>query len=443
MKGTIQNEDNGEILPFMNTTTHKIRFSEGYYDRVLTALYGEAQLAFQRERWLAAIRAFEAAYGEDDVMLFSVPGRSEISGNHTDHNGGRVLAAAVDLDIIAIAARSADPCIRVTSEHFGTDCVQISSLTPQAYPRYSSASIIAGMCDAFRRHGLAIGGLNAYTTSRVLCGSGLSSSAAFEVMIGCILNHLYADCTVTAPVLAQMAQYAENEFFGKPCGLMDQTACAVGGLITIDFADAPLIEQLPFDLRAQGYALCIVNTGGSHADLHEDYAAVPSEMKAVAAALGHSVLRPLTAQQIIDAAPALRKSCGDRAILRALHFTAENARVSAQADALRRRDFDAFLNLVCASGSSSFRFLQNVYSPQHPTEQGLSLALAISENLMASWSERAASRVHGGGFAGTIQAFVPLARVPQYTAVLDGVFGQGAVTVLSVRQAGAVSLDEI
>ena len=423
----------------MNTIALCSAIKEGALDTRLTALYGAAALGKQKERYLAAIGEFAALYGADrEVSLFSVSGRSELAGNHTDHNRGCVIAASIDLDIIAVASPTTDSIVRVKSEGFPENVVDIADFNTPREARFSkSDAIVAGMCAGLCRNGHKAGGFVAYTTSSVLKGSGLSSSAAFEVMIGNIENHFYNEGTVSNVEIAKIAQYAENAFFGKPCGLMDQMACAVGGIIAIDFADnaAPVIEQVQFDITAAGYSLCIVNTGGNHADLTPDYAAVPAEMKAVAAALGKSVLREADEDALIAAIPALREQVGDRAILRALHFFAENRRVSAGKDALLSGDLDAFFAEVLASGRSSFNYLQNVYTTKNVAEQGLSLALCLSERYLGS--KKAAFRVHGGGFAGTIQAYVPTEDVAGYCALMDGVFGKGACMPLSIRAEGA------
>jgi len=396
----------------------------------------------QRQRYAKAADEFCALYGDGDVSLYSVGGRSEISGNHTDHNCGRVIAASVNLDILAIAKKTDDGVIRVKSEGFDEDVVLPEAVNaPDESKFFTSAAIIAGMEKAFLDAGYHIGGFDAYTTSNVLKGSGISSSAAFEVMIGNILNHLYNDGKVSNVEIAKMSQFAENVYFGKPCGLMDQTACAVGGFITIDFADPknPVIESPDFDLTAAGYALCIVNTGGNHADLNEDYASVPAEMKSVAKKLGVSVLRE-TSRNSLDLllaadGKAVREELGDRAIMRAYHFFAENERVAAQVEALRAGDLEGFKAGVTASGSSSFRFLQNVYTTKNVQEQGLSLALCITEEFLKGTG--GVCRVHGGGFAGTIQAFVPAEYTEAYAEKINGIFGEGACHILSVRKAGA------
>ena len=412
----------------------------GAADASLIRLYGAEALEAQKARYIAAVEAFVALYGADrDLGIYSVAGRSELSGNHTDHNHGCVIAASVDLDIIAVAAAREDAVIRVKSEGFPEDVVDISVYTEPDESKFAtSASIIAGMSRAFTDKGLAVGGLDAYTTSSVLKGSGLSSSAAFEDMIGNLLSHLYNDGKVDNVEIAKMAQFAENKFFGKPCGLMDQMACAVGGIVAIDFADttAPVITKETFDITAQGYNLCIVNTGGNHADLGEDYASVPAEMKAVAAHFGKPYLREVAEEDVIAAIPTLRETVGDRAILRALHFFSENKRVAAQKDALEHDDLDGFFAGVLASGRSSFCYLQNVYTVKNLTEQGLSLALCLADGVLAG--KRAAWRVHGGGFAGTIQAFVPTTEVPAFRATMDAAFGEGACIVLRIRPEGAV-----
>ncbi len=400
------------------------------------SLVGEWQ-----SRAIRCAEAFASRYGRDrDGMLLSVGGRSEISGNHTDHNCGRVIAASVSLDVLAVAARRDDGVMSVSSEGFPVDTVSPEAvLAPDPGKYFRSEAIIAGMARAFSDAGYEIGGFDAATVSNVLKGSGLSSSAAFEVMIGNILNHLYNDGRVPNVEIAKMAQYAENVYFGKPCGLMDQTACAVGGCITIDFADPkdPVIEKLPFDLSGAGYALCITDTGGNHADLNEDYASVPAEMKAAAAALGKSVLRETDKGEVIGNLGKIREKLGDRACLRALHFLNENERVTRQADALRAGDIPAFLTGVTASGRSSFCYLQNVYTTKNPTEQGLSLALCLTEEYLCG---HGACRVHGGGFAGTVQAYVPADMAAEYKAYMETVFGEGAVYVLNVRPEGAIRL---
>ena len=413
--------------------------ADGSLDEKLISLYGESSLDSAKARYIDAINSFTAEFGTDrDVSVYTVAGRSELSGNHTDHNRGCVVAASINLDIIAIAAPTTDGIVTVKSEGFGKDCVNINEyVAPDENKFGTSESIIAGMCAGLRENGHTVGGFVAYATSIVLKGSGLSSSAAFEDMIGTIENHLYNNGKIDNVEIAKLSQYAENKFFGKPCGLMDQVACAVGGIVAIDFADVknPVIEPISFDISGAGYNLCIVNTGGNHADLTDEYASIPSEMKAVAAHFGKEVLREVDEDALISALPTLREKLGDRAILRALHFIEENRRVATQKKALLDGDIDVFFENVKASGRSSFCYLQNVYTSKNVAEQGLSLALCLAERVLKDC--RAAWRVHGGGFAGTIQAFVPADKVAQFKATMDACFGDGACLVLLIRPEGA------
>jgi len=426
----------------MKTAQLKAAILNGTFDERFAFIYGSAAVETQRARYAAAVDSFASVYGTDrDAALYSVAGRSELSGNHTDHNHGCVIAASIDLDIIAVAAPSENHIIRVKSEGFKEDVIDIDAFTqPRTVPEGHSDELIAGMVAGFRKNGHQVGGFDAYTTSNVLKGSGISSSAAFEDMIGNILNYIYNDGKISNVEIAQLSQYAENVFFGKPCGLMDQVACAVGGIVAIDFADPskPVIEQVDFDITAAGYNLCIVNTGGNHADLTDDYASVPAEMKAVAAKLGKRFLRETDEEAVISAIPSLREELGDRAIMRALHFFAENKRVAYQKEALKKGDLDAFFENVIASGRSSFCYLQNVYTTKNVNEQGLSLALCLAERLLAG--KQAAWRVHGGGFAGTIQAFVPSADVENFRSAMDAALGAGRCMVLRIRPVGAVKL---
>ncbi len=428
----------------------------GALDCAIETLGAAGGVPVQRARIKALIDTFVARYGDGrEVALFTVSGRSELSGNHTDHNHGCVIAASISLDMLGIAARRDDGIIRLYSEGFGEDIVDIAAYREPDEARFgTSASLIAGMCVGLSNAGYAVGGMDACTVSDVLKGSGLSSSAAFEDMVGTMQSHLYNNGDVDEVTVAKLAQFAENKFFGKPCGLMDQVACAVGGIVAIDFADptAPVITPLPFDMTAAGYHLCIVNTGGNHADLTDDYAAVPAEMKAVAAHFGKPVLREVTEAEVIAAIPALRETVGDRAILRALHFLAENERVLAQKasleaaiaatdDATCEAALADFFGGVMASGKSSFCYLQNVYTVKNVSEQGLSLALCLCDRLLAAQAGHyGAYRVHGGGFAGTVQAFVPSEMVEEFTALMDGAFGAGATSDLKIRPVGAARL---
>ena len=340
----------------MNTVQMVGKIKSGELDEKLVLLYGRENVDFQRKRYINALSEFESLYGKDrDVFILSVPGRTEVSGNHTDHNHGKVIAAAIDLDIIAVAAANGDSLVRVKSEGFDEDVCRSDSKEPDESRFFTSEALISGMCRGMVLNGHKAGGFDAYTTSSVLKGSGLSSSAAFEVMIGTILNYLYNGGSVENPEIARIAQYAENKWFGKPCGLMDQTACAVGGFAEIDFEDpdAAKIEKVDFDLRGKGYTLCITDTGGNHADLNAEYAALPTEMKSVAKLFNKEVLRGLTFDELLSRASEIREKLGDRALLRAIHFINENGRVEKQAAALKEDNFDLFLELVKESGRSS------------------------------------------------------------------------------------------
>ena len=421
-------------------TTEWLKALEAGTVRGLDLLYQNDPTA--RARVSDAIRAFERKYGKDrEIALFSVPGRSEIAGNHTDHNRGCVLAGAIDRDVLVVAAKNTDDRMRVQSEGYREIDVALAKCSdPKAFDTGSSGALVAGVAGGFLLRGHKIGGFDAYTTTRVLKGSGLSSSAAFEVAVGTVLNHFYNEGSIDAPEIAKIAQYAENAYFGKPCGLMDQMACAVGGFVFIDFADPekPVIEPIDFSLTEAGYALAIVNTGGSHSDLTDDYAAVPAEMKAIASFCGREVLRGITEGELLANAPVLRRAAGDRALLRALHFVRENDRVLAQAKALREGRIADFLAGEIASGRSSFDYLQNVYTNKNVKEQGLSLALAVTEGALSG--RGCAWRVHGGGFAGTIQTFVRRELAEEYAALVDSIFGKGACMLLSIRPVGATRI---
>ena len=431
----------------MNIKELKSAIIGGSYDKAFLELYGKnCDLEAVKARYISCADGFEDTYGNKsygDIRLFSVAGRSEISGNHTDHNHGKVLAGSISLDIISVAATNNDGVIGIKSEGFPEDIVSLSDVeNVKQDEKYKASSIIRGMCDGFKKNGYNIGGYYAYTTSNVLKGSGLSSSAAFEDMVGNMLSHFYNGGKIDNVEIAKIAQYSENVHFGKPCGLMDQVACAVGGFVAIDFKDPknPIVEKLPFDLDKYGLNLCIVNTGGNHADLNEDYASVPGDMKKVAKYLGVEFLRDSSKEFLLSKAKNIRSELGDKCLMRALHFFNENERVTMQKNALAADDLDTFLDGVKASGLSSFTMLQNVYTTKNVDEQGLSLALALASEVLSK-SDRAAWRVHGGGFAGTIQSFVPTELVDEYRNTLENVFGQGSVYVLNVRKHGAVCLD--
>ena len=408
----------------MRTSELKKMLSEGALEKY-SELY--ADIEYQTARMLKAIDRFSEMYGDDrDIAIFSVPGRSEIMGNHTDHNHGCVLAGAIDRDIIAVAAKNNDGVVRFHSEGYPEDVVSMKDAeSPANFKRNGSRSLVGGVINAFMNNGHNVGGYDAYSTTEVLKGSGISSSAAFEVMVGNIMNHFYNGGAIDNKEIAKYSQYAENVFFGKPSGLMDQMACAVGGFVYIDFESpkTPVVEPIEFSLTGAGYSLCIVNTGGNHASLTDDYASVPNEMKAVAAAFGKEVLRGLTEEDILAKAPELRSQVGDRALLRSLHFIRENARVEKARATLLSSDVDAFLGLVLESGRSSFQYLQNVYTTKNVEEQGLSLALCVTDGLLAG--RGCAHRVHGGGFAGTSR-YLSRTSAQKNTVVLSMQFSDGA-----------------
>ena len=382
---------------------------------------------------------FIAAFGSNPERYFSAPGRTEIGGNHTDHQRGRVLAGAVNLDTVAAVRCNGTDTIRILSKGYPMCEVNVTELVPVEAEINTTAALVRGVAARFRELGCEVGGFDAYCESTVLPGSGLSSSAAFEVLMGTIVNHLFFDGRVSQPEIAMIGQYAENVFFGKPCGLMDQTASAVGNLVTIDFFETgkPVIEPVDFDFGSCGHALCIIDSGADHADLTDEYAAVPGEMKAVAAFLGKEVLTEIDEAEFYAAIPEIRKACGDRAVMRAIHFYQENARVPHQVAALRSGDFDKFLNLVKQSGYSSYMYLQNVIPAGYKQHQDVAVALALCEHYLGG---RGAYRVHGGGFAGTVQAFVPYDILDSFVAGIDGALGAGACHVLSIRPQGGVEM---
>ncbi len=423
----------------MKANELKKALTEGALNKYST-LYSDVK--GESQRFIKAIDAFSAKYGADrEISVLSVPGRSEIIGNHTDHQRGKVMAGAIDRDIIAVVSKNDEGLIRFSSEGYPEDSVKLSDTSDtKNFRRFTSRALVAGMAAGFVNEGYNVGGFDAYSTTKVLKGSGLSSSAAFEVMIGNILNYLYNEGNVDNKEIAKLAQFSENVYFGKPCGLMDQMACAVGGFVYIDFEDAknPMVDPLKFSMTDAGYSLCIVNTGGNHANLNADYASVPAEMKAVAAVFGKDVLRGITEEELIKNASKIRKETNDRAFLRAIHLVRENERVETARRALVSADIDSFFKTLAASGNSSFKYLQNVYTNQNPAEQGLSLALAVTEGFLSD--KGGAHRVHGGGFAGTIQCFVKNEHLPGYVALMDSVFGEGAAMPLNIRPVGATKL---
>ncbi len=423
---------NGEVL------INKIE--NGEFDGKLLDVYGEAkQLEYQKKRYTIAIRKFIDCYGDGDITVFSAPGRTEIGGNHTDHQHGGVLAASINLDAIGIVKKMDDGMVRVLSDDYPEVVLSVDDLERKQEEKETTLSLIKGVLAGFAEHDYAIGGFCAYITSDVLIGAGLSSSAAFETLIGTILSGLYNDMTVSPILIARIGQYAENVYFGKPCGLMDQMASSVGNLVHIDFENPkePIVEKVDFSIEEHGYSLCITDTKGSHADLTHEYAAIPAEMKAVAAYFDKEVLRDVSAEDILANICVIREKAGDRSVLRALHFINENKRVEKEVASLKNGEILEFLRLVKESGDSSYKYLQNVYSNSDVEHQNVSLALAVSEMFLG---EGGVCRVHGGGFAGTIQAFVKNEMVEEYQECMDGVFGAGACNALRIRKYGGIQI---
>ena len=410
----------------------------GRLDDALATLYGSSgeTIMKQKERYIQAVRSFETLYpGSGDISIFSAPGRTEICGNHTDHQHGCVLAAAVDLDAIAIVSCHDEHVIRLQSAGYGQEYIELEHLHIHPEEKGTSAALVRGMVSEFHDMGVEVGGFNAFITSDVLSGSGLSSSAAFEVLIGNIIDRHYNSGNAGAVKIAKMGQSAENKYFGKESGLMDQMVSSVGGFVFIDFKDtvSPVIRKHDCDFDEGGLKLVITDTKGSHADLTDDYVSIPSEMKLVAAQFGKTVLREVEEEQFYQSLAHLRTVCPDRAILRAAHFFGDNARVQKEAEALDKKDFPAFLRLVRESGRSSAELLQNLYSTKKSAEQGIPLALMASRRLLG---DHGAFRVHGGGFAGTIQAFVPLGQIDEYKKTMESLFGEGCCYILNIRPEG-------
>ncbi len=393
------------------------------------------------KRFYSLLDGFSDTFGDSgDIRLFSAPGRTEIGGNHTDHQHGAVVAGSLNLDVIGAVRLNGENIIRIKSEGFPMDTVSLDNLQADADEYGKSSSLIRGIATCFLKKGYKIGGFDAYTTSNVLKGSGMSSSAAFEILVAVIINELFANGEVSAVEMAKFGQYAENVYFGKPCGLLDQTACASGGIVAMDFSDNenPAISKLDFDFAKTGYSLCIIDTGADHANLTGEYAAITVEMKKVAEFFGKSFLNEVSAEEFFGQIKSVRKAVeNDRAILRAMHFFNETNRAKAEADALRKGDFDEFLRLVGESGRSSYMYLQNVFAASAPKKQAVSLALALCDKLLMG---RGAFRVHGGGFAGTIQAFVPADMLNGFKDGIEAVFGKGMCHILSIRSVGGVEI---
>ena len=419
---------------------------QGAGDQVLARMYAldgtRESLDKARQRAIQVVRGFQASFVPDQTVqagLFSGPGRTEIGGNHTDHQHGHVLCGSVDLDMLSCAAPNGLDVIRIISEGYPPLKVELSQLLPRPEERNTSAALVRGVTAKIRELGYPVAGFDAYVTSSVLSGSGLSSSAAYEVLLGNILNQFFCDGALDPIQIAKIGQYAENVYFGKPCGLMDQMGSSVGGAVAIDFADpaAPVVSKVDYDFSRSGHSLCIVDTGSCHADLTDDYADITREMGEVAAHFGQSVLRDVPEEEFRRAIPSLRVRCGDRAVLRALHYYDDDRRAVQEAKALERGDFAGFLALVNASGLSSSLHLQNTWSIADPKQQAIPLALAVGRELLEGTG---AIRVHGGGFAGTIQAFVPNDRLSSFQKGMESLLGPGMCHILHIRPQGGCGI---
>ena len=415
------------------------------FSEILRKIYGNNQTVQKAKlfRYNNLMNRFSEHFTDNEVFLFSTPGRTEIGGNHTDHNLGRVIAASVNLDTIAITSKNENKNVTLYSDGYDKPFeINLNSLDKRNEEEGTTNSLIRGIASRFIQLGYNIGGFNGVMTSDVLPGSGLSSSASVEVMICNIFNSLYNDDKVPKEELAKIGQWAENNYFGKPCGLMDQLACAFGGIISIDFInpEKPEIKKVNFDFESQGYKLLIVDTGGNHEDLTDDYAAIPKEMKLVAKLFGKEVCREIEENEFLNNIKEIRDKVGDRATLRAYHFFQENKRVIKQVNSLEKNQFGQFLNLITESGNSSFKLLQNIYSAKNFEEQSVSLGLAFTEQFIHE-KGKGAVRVHGGGFAGTIQVFLPDEYVEAYKKFTELIIGKSSIMTLDIRSLGTVCLN--
>ncbi len=391
------------------------------------------------QRIVTLLEQFHSLFGKKDVRIWSAPGRTEIGGNHTDHQLGKVIAASVDMDMLAAAAKNGESIVRIKSDGYDLFSISLDTLLPQKSEEGTTCALVRGICAEASKRGFPVSGFDACITSNVLQGSGLSSSAAFEVLIGAVVNGLFCDGALTATDLAIMGQRAENVFFGKPCGLMDEMASAWGGIISIDFADpvSPVVTPVDFDFSSTGHSLCMINLHSDHADLTAEYAAIPGELHAVCAHFGKQVLRELDENEFYHDIPALRQEVGDRAVLRAIHIFNENRRVDRLVDALCQNDFPRFLSLVRESGHSSWIYLQNVVVCGSSQDQAAAIALALCEKLLG---DRGAFRIHGGGFGGTVQAFVPNDLLDSFRSGIEAVFGADSCRIMQIRQVGFTEL---
>ena len=421
----------------------KTALANGEYNDKLKYLYvcDDDSVKAYADRYIDVIDSFVETYGEaEDIALFSAPGRTEIGGNHTDHQHGCVLAGSVNLDVIAAARPNGTNTVRIQSRGYSMDTIDLSDLEIHPEQFDKAIALIRGVIKKFVDLGYDIKGFDAYTTSNVLKGSGLSSSAAFEVLVGTIINGLFANSEVNPVEIAKFGQYAENVYYNKPSGLMDQMASSVGSVVAIDFnsTENPIVEKVEFDLAKNGHALCIIDSGADHADLTDEYASVPSDMKEVASFFGKDYLREVDVNEFYANIKNIREKIhNDRAVLRAIHFFNDNERAQKEVKALEANDFEEFRRLIKESGRSSYMYLQNVFAASMPKQQAVSLTLALCDEILG---ERGAYRVHGGGFAGTVQAFVPFDMLDEFKSKIEAVLGEGMCHVLSIRPVGGHEL---
>ncbi len=421
-------------MEIINKAVNKLKNS--FYDERLAELYGSNAVDPQRERYIKLLNWHQVYFGSNHATIFSSPGRTELGGNHTDHNGGIVLAASIQLDSVAAVSKTDSNIVTMNSENYPVVRVDLTNLELNKKEEGSTESLIRGIAATMVRNGYSIGGFDASVTSDVLPGSGLSSSASIEILIGSIFNNLFNDNTISITELSQISKEAENRYFGKPCGLMDQLACGTGGIISIDFKnrDSPIIDPIDFNFGKAGYSIVMVDTGSSHSDLTDDYNSVSQEMMNVASIMGKDICRKTTEVDLLSEFSKIRKTFGDRAFLRALHFFRENNRVMKMINALREDNIDSYLELVNLSGNSSYKYLQNCYPASNPRFQGIPLALALSEEFLVG---KGISRIHGGGFAGAIQSYVPNNMVENYKLFMGSFFGENSVIPLRIRKVSA------
>lgn len=413
--------------------------NEGKLDSTLIDLYGEEALSSQKERYTSILNKAKDAYGDEEANIFSAPGRTEVGGNHTDHQLGRVIAASLNLDVVACVIPTSDNTVTYSSEGYSVKPVDVSDIEIHQDEKNSTEALIRGVAAGLNKRGYKAGGFKCYAESDVINGGGMSSSAAFEVLLGTIQNYLYNDDKVSSEDIAKIGQYAENVYFMKASGLLDQMACSVGSFAFMDFKDPenPIVEKVPFNPADYGYDLIITDVKASHADLSDEYSKVPEEMKAVAKLLGKEVLCDVTMEQLFSKVKEIREKCGDRAFLRAYHFINETKRAQDEAEALKAKDIDTFMKLVRESGHSSWMYLQNISVGSMPNAQAVAIGLAISEEIIG---EEGAYRVHGGGFAGTIQGFVKKETTPKFIETMENTFGKGCCYILRIRNVGGTKI---